>query len=248
MIEQHVENPERFGHTPESEVSKTYINLEEETIQPEPVLEAPAFLKEQHAEHPNRFGHDPITNHSFEQEQKSVWPKVFVAVVALLLICTIIYFAKPDLFNKQATISPPVPTPAVDSSKTEIDTAKAKQDSIARTDSVLKANQVGVMKTDTAKAKPAIAKPTLVRATAGKSMFHVIAVSYETEAAANRYIEKVKKIGLNATIAKMEGKRKKVSIASFATKDEATKQKDILQKRLKGEGFYVKEIKNNTQP
>lgn len=104
------------------------------------------------------------------------------------------------------------------------------------------------MKTDTAKIKPTIAKPAAVPAVAEKSMFHVIAVSYETEAAAKRYIEKVKKIGLNATIAKMEGKRKKVSIASFATKDEATKQKDILQKRLKGEGFYVKEIKNNTQP
>lgn len=248
VVEQHEENPERFGHTPESELPKTYINLEEETTKEEPVIEAPAFIKEQHAEHPNRFGHDPIINQPFEEEQKSIWPKILIAIFALLLIGVILYFAKPDLFNRQTAITPPAPVPVVDSSKIKIDTAKAKQDSIAKTDSTLKANQVGVMKTDTAKFKPTIAKPAAVPAVAEKSMFHVIAVSYETEAAAKRYIEKVKKIGLNATIAKMEGKRKKVSIASFATKDEATKQKDILQKRLKGEGFYVKEIKNNTQP
>ena len=245
VVEQHDDNDERFGHTLESELPKTYINLEEETAKEEPVIEAPAFIKEQHAEHPNRFGHDPITDQTFEEEQKSIWPKILIGIFALLLIAAIVYFAKPDLFNRQTAITP---VPVVDSPKTEIDTAKAKQDSTAKTDSILKANQVGVMKTDTAKIKSAIAKPAVAPAVAEKSMFHIIAVSYETEAAAQRYIAKVKKIGLNANIAKMEGKRKKVSIASFTTKDEATKQKDILQKRLKGEGFYVKEIKNNTQP
>ncbi|WP_316806268.1 SPOR domain-containing protein [Pedobacter agri] len=248
LVEQHEENPERFGHTPESEVPKTYINLEEETPKEETVIEAPTFIKEQHAEHPNRFGHDPIINQTDQVEEKSLWPKILIAIFALLLIGVIIYFIKPDLFSRQTATTPSVPVPVVDSPKNEIDTTKIKQDSIAKTDSILKANQVGVMKTDTAKAKTSVNTKQTPVVSPEKTMFHVIAVSYETEAAAQRYIAKVKKIGLNATIAKMEGKRKKVSIASFPTKDEATKQKDILQKRLKGEGFYVKEIKNNTQP
>ena len=247
VIEQHAENPNRFGHTPESELAKTYINLEDEDVKNEPVIEAPAFIKEQHAEHPNRFGHDPIAEENFVEEGKSIWPKILIAVLAILLIGVVIYFIKPDLFTQQAALQTTQPV-VIDSPKVNIDTVKIKQDSTAKTDSILKVNQVGVMKIDTSKGKTIVnntkVKPVLIE----KSMFHVIAVSYETQAAAQRYIDKVKKIGLQATIAKMEGKRKKVSIASFATKDEAEKQKDILQKRLKGEGFYVKEIKNNTQP
>ena len=247
--EQHEEHPNRFGHQPESEEPKTYVILEDE-IKEEQIIEAPEFIKEQHAEHPNRFGHDPIAYEVLEEaENKSIWSKVGIILLALIIIAVVVYFVKPDWFSSAPTKveTPALSTTAVDSSKiNRADTAKAKQDSIAKTDSILRANQV-TDKLDTVKAKSNVnnVKPV---STASKSMFHVISVSYATEAAAKRYIDKVKKIGLNATIAKMEGKRKKVSIASFATKEEAEKEKNILQKRLKGEGFYVKEIKNNTQP
>jgi len=248
IIEQHEEHPNRFGHQPESEEPKTYVTLEEE-IKEEPIIEAPEFIKEQHAEHPNRFGHVPLAEEVFEEgENKSVWSKVGIVLFALIIIAVVVYFVKPDWFGSVPKVeTPALSTTVVDPSKIiRADTAKAKQDSIAKTDSILRANQV-TDKSDTVKAKNNV--NTAKQSTpAPKSMFHVISVSYATETAAQRYIDKVKKIGLNATIAKMEGKRKKVSIASFATREEAEKEKNILQKRLKGEGFYVKEIKNNTQP
>lgn len=248
VLVQHEHHPERFGHTPEAEVEveKTYLHLEEETNQNEKVVAAPDFIQEQHAEYPNRFGHDPLQDEPYREEEKPIWPKVVIVLFALLLIGVILYFIKPEWFRQQVSETKSTPIAIIDTQKVAIDSLKLKKDSIAKTDSTLKANQVGVMKTtDTAKARVAVTKPVTA---AGKPMFHVIAVSYKTEAAAQQYIKKVKKIGLNATIANMEGTRKKVSIASFDTKEEAERQKDILQKRLKGEGFYVKEIKNNTQP
>ena len=246
--EQHEEHPNRFGHQPESEEQKTYVNLEDE-IKEEPIIDTPEFIKEQHAEHPNRFGHDPFADEVLDEgENKSVWSKVGIAVSVLIVLAVVVYFVKPNWFGKSAKVeTPDRSTISTDSSKiTKVDTAKARQDSIAKTDSILRANQV-TDKLDTVKAKND-ANSIKQSTPAPRSMFHVISVSYATEAAAQRYIDKVKKIGLNATIAKMEGKRKKVSIASFATREEAEKEKNILQKRLKGEGFYIKEIKNNTQP
>jgi len=248
--EQHQEHPNRFGHQPESELPKTYVNLEDDSSTAEKVIEAPEFIKEQHAEHPNRFGNDPLDyTEIHEEESKSVWPKVWIALFVLILLVAIAYFVKPEWFGNSATVeaSPSVAKVVDSANVNKADATKTKQDSIAKTDSILKANQVSAM-ADTVSRKNITPSQKQTVAAPGTSMFHVISVSYATEAAAQRYIDKVKKIGLDATIAKMEGKRKKVSIASFTTKDEAEKQKNILQKRLKGEGFYVKEIKNNTQP
>ncbi|QPH39317.1 SPOR domain-containing protein [Pedobacter endophyticus] len=252
--EQHEEHPKRFGHAPESETlaneinrditshttaePKKYINLEEDKSAAEPIIEAPEFIKEQHAEHPNRFGHDPMIDEPLAEESKPIWPKVIAVIILLAVIGAVVYFLKPDLFNQQ----PKTETTAVavvDSPKTVVDTAKARQDSIAKTDSILKANQVA-SSPDTVTKSAVPAPPSTV--------FHVIAISFQTEAAAQRYIAKMKKEGYDAKIVKIEGTRKKVSIANFSTKEEAEKQKDILQKKLKGQGFYVKQLTNNTQP
>lgn len=266
--EQHTEHPNRFGHTPEVEGSvkaalaahlgaaqteeKTYHHLDQEQEKHETVIEAPAFIKEQHAEHPNRFGHDPLSEQEEPEPKKmSTWLIITNILLALIIIAAVLYYFKPELFKalSKEESAPVVATVAIDSNQLAIDTAKAKQDSVAKTDSVLKANQIATMKLDTIKAANTVNTTTkVVIPVTEKSMFHVIAVSYKTEAAAQQYIDKVKKMGLKATIAKMEGKLKKVSIASFPTNEEAEKQKLILQERLKGKGFYVKEIKNNTQP
>ncbi|KLT65766.1 SPOR domain-containing protein [Pedobacter sp. BMA] len=264
MKEQHEENPHRFGHTPESEVlaheinqeiaaeavdqPKKYIQLGDETTVDEPVTEAPEFIKAQHAEHPNRFGHDPIPEESIP-DPKPVWPKVVTAVFLLLIIGAILYYTKPEWFNRQQpVVNQPVKT--IDTAKVTIDSAKVNQDSVAKTDSILKASQVGA-KTDTVKkAKPVSTAVAATQPVAdhSPSRFYVIAISYKTEARALEYIAKMKKIGLDAEIVKMEGTRKKVSIANFSTKEEAEKQKDILQKKLNGKGFYIKQLKINTQP
>ncbi|RZL62121.1 MAG: SPOR domain-containing protein [Pedobacter sp.] len=254
VIQQHEENPNRFGHTPETEEEKTYINLEDETPKAEPVIEAPEFIKEQHAEHPNRFGHDPIVEETYEEEKKSIWPKVILIIFGILLIGVILYFVKPDWFKQQAALQTTTPTAVIDSQKNEVDTLKAKQDSIARTDSILKANQVQQNPLDTAKKIVATTKnespapKTEVVTDIKTTSFDVIVYASKNLAATKAYVANMKKNGYNAKIANMPGAWHKVSIASFKTQQEAETQKDILQKKLKGKGFYVQQIINNTQP
>jgi nucleoid DNA-binding protein len=246
----------RFSLRSETEEPKTYINLEDEAKKEEPVIEAPAFIKEQHAEHPNRFGHDPIEHGGETRQGMSTWLIITIAVLALAVIAAITYLVKPELFTGETAQAVKPAQVIVDSPKVVVDTLKAKQDSIAKTDSILKANQVQ-KKADTAKkvavkpvAKPATETPkeNKVVPNTGPSTFDVIAASYKTVAGAEKYIAIVKARGLNAKIANMAGPWKKVSIASFKTQKEAEEQKDILQKKLKGKGFYVQQIFNNTQP
>lgn len=250
------EHPGRFSLRSETEEPKTYINLEDEAKKEEPVIEAPAFIKEQHAEHPNRFGHDPIEHGDETRQGMSTWLMITIAVLALVVIAAITYLVKPELFTGETTEAVKPAQVIIDSPKVAVDTLKAKQDSIAKTDSILKANQVQ-KKADSAKkvevkpvATPATEtlKENKVVPNTGPSTFDVIAASYKTVAGAEKYIAIVKARGLNAKIANMAGPWKKVSIASFKTQKEAEEQKDILQKKLKGKGFYVQQIFNNTQP
>ncbi|WP_343522440.1 SPOR domain-containing protein [Pedobacter sp.] len=288
VVKQHQENPGRFGHTPETEGEKdpaeaietvvpqreytgrfslrseteepkTYLHLEEEVKHSEPVIEAPAFIKEQHAEHPNRFGHDPILRDQEPQPGMSAWLKVTIVILILVIIAAITYLVKPEIFNGKTEEAKAVPA-VIDSPKATVDSAKIKSDSVAKTDSVLKANQVQ-KKTDTntkTTVKPAVKtsvtapvekpKDDKIVPNRGPSTFDVIAASYKTVEGAEKYIAIMKTRGINAKIANMAGPWKKVSIASFATEEEAKAQKEVLQKKLKGKGFYVQQIFNNTQP
>ncbi|QIL38435.1 hypothetical protein G7074_03540 [Pedobacter sp. HDW13] len=258
VVHQHEEHPNRFGHTPESEQPKTYIPLEEEVKPAEPVIEAPAFIKHQHEEHPNRFGHDPI-EHNEQSQGMSTWLKVVIVVLIIVIAAAITYLVKPELFNGQ---SEPVKTNQViiDSPKVAIDTLKDKQDSIAKTDSILKANQVQQKKSDTVKkitpkASPVAPKAEVVPANpeteskkTGPATFEVIGASFGSVEKAEQYIKTLKKVGITAKIAKMPGKRQNVSLGTFTNEKEALAQKDLLQKKLKGKGYYVQQIFNNTQP
>ncbi|MGM9479365.1 SPOR domain-containing protein [Pedobacter sp. GSP4] len=253
--QQHDEHPNRFGHAPETETAKTYLHLEDDSKAEEPIIEAPAFIKEQHAEHPNRFGHDPIAHEQEPAQGMSTWLMVAIAVVALVVIAAITYLIKPELFTGQQEPVKPVPA-VIDSPKVAVDTLKAKQDSIAKTDSILKANQVE-KKTDTVKktvAKPAAKaaietpKENKVVPNTRPSTFYVIAASFQSEKKALEFIKQMEKIGLKAEIANVPGRLKKVSLASFKTEKEAKEQRDILQKKLKGKGYFVQQESNNTQP
>ncbi|WP_293785156.1 hypothetical protein [uncultured Pedobacter sp.] len=283
IVEQHEENPNRFGHTPEAqkptetaipepvlprqdysgrfslrpetEEPKTYINLEDEVKKEEPVIEAPAFIKEQHAEHPNRFGHDPLEHSNESRQGMSTWLMIAIAIVALLVVAAITFLVKPELFTGATTVTEKPAQIIIDSPKVAVDTLKSKQDSIAKTDSILKANQVQ-QKTDTVQkevvkpiAKPAIetAKENKVVPNTGPSTFYVIAASFQSDKKALVFIKQMEKIGLKAEIASVPGRLKKVSIASFSTEKEAKEQKDILEKKLKGKGYFVQQ-KHNTQP
>jgi len=252
--------PSRFSLRSEIDEPKTYINLDDGPKQEEPVIEAPEFIKEQHAEHPNRFGHDPIDHDQETPQGMSTWLMITIAILALVIIAAITYLVKPELFTGQTTEAIKPAQTVVDSPKLAVDTLKAKQDSIAKTDSILKANQVQ-KKADTVKKavvktaeKPVVALPAekpkenKIVPNTGPSTFYVIAASFQSEKKALVFVKQMEKIGLKAEIAKVPGRLKKVSIARFTSEKEAKKEKDILEKRLKGKGYFVQQESNNTQP
>ncbi|MFD2286539.1 hypothetical protein GJU39_20220 [Pedobacter petrophilus] len=250
----HQENPNRFrfGYTPETDEPKTYVNLEEEAKTEEPVIEAPEFIQAQHAAHPNRFGHDPIIPEEETPQGMSTWLKVTIVVLILVIIAAITYLVKPELFTGQSA-SIEVASRVIDSPKVAVDTLKAKQDSTAKTDSILKVNQVQ-KKADSAQkpvVKPVVETPKETKVTpntGGPSTFDVIAASFQSEKKALVFIKQMEKLGFKAKIANLPGRLKKVSVASFKTQKEAEEQKEIIQKKLKGKGFFVQRILNNTQP
>ncbi|PWS30011.1 HU domain-containing protein [Pedobacter paludis] len=246
--EQHEENPNRFGHTPETELPKTYINLHdevkehEEIVPHEEVIEAPEFIKEQHAEHPNRFGHDPLLDEPVE-EGKSVWPKVFVAILILIVIAAIVYFVNPELFNPVAKVDKnPIPAAIADSPKVIVDTAKLKQDSIAKTDSILKANQVLPKKDSIKKTTAVPAKAIAAVAKTPTVTYDIIGASFKTTRKAEQFIQQMKGYGISAKIVPIEGPYKKVSIASFRTEKEAFDARPALSKKVRIKELDIKQI------
>lgn len=252
--EQHEEHPNRFGHQPESEEPKTFINLEDDNVE-EPVLQAPEFIKEQHAEHPNRFGHNPMIEDATVEDEKSVWSKIWIGVIVLILIAGIAYFAKPEWFGAKVDNGLDAVVVAKDTAAAQVlpvDSAKLKQDSVTKTDSILKANQVGKT-VDSAKKTQAIGvKPpsavknetaTVVNNPAN-STFDVIAASFQSESKAKVFIKQMEKYGLKAKIANLPGKLKKVSIASFKTEAEARTQRPELAKKIKIKELDIIQVNN----
>ncbi|MET4083732.1 hypothetical protein ABIB40_003704 [Pedobacter sp. UYP30] len=200
----------------------------------EQVTQAPVFIKEQHEEHPERFGADTMEHPT----EKSIWPKVLVTFIILLVIGGLVYFFQPNLLNRSSDPIAKVVKPT-DSTKiqvTPIDTAQGKQDSINKADSVLRANMVQSPGRDSINGQNIANNEPIIT-------FDVIVASYKTEKAAGRYISIMKSKGYDAKIAHMTGTRKKISIASFPSEQEAKKQLVILQKKLRGKGFYVQKIK-----
>jgi len=251
--EQHEEHPNRFGHQPESEEPKTFINLEEDEVA-EPVVQAPEFIKEQHAEHPNRFGHNPMIEDAVVEDEKSVWSKIWIGIIVLIILAGIAYFAKPEWFGSNVNNGTDSVIVAKDTTAKviKVDSTKLKQDSITKTDSILKANQVEKTLDSTKKAQVVGVKPpsavknetaTVVNNTAN-STFDVIAASFQSQTKAKVFIKQMEKYGLKAKIANLPGKLKKVSIASFKTEAEARLQRPELAKKIKIKELDIIQVNN----
>jgi cell division septation protein DedD len=193
----------------------------------------------------------------YQQEEAtgmSLWLKIVIALLSVIILIAIAYLVKPSLFEGNKPVET-LQTAAVDSNAVPVDSAQIKQDSIAKTDSILKANQVQkkiatdtvAKKTATKQVETVVAKePEKTAVSTGEVTYHIIASAYKTEKVAEKYIDLMKKNGYEAKIANMTGPWKKVSIASFKTRKEAEEQLPILQKKLKGKGFYIQQINNNT--
>ncbi|MFC4210028.1 SPOR domain-containing protein [Pedobacter lithocola] len=245
--EQHEEHPYRFGHQPESELPKTYLNLNDDVHIADEIIEAPKFIKEQHAEHPNRFGNDPLDAEVLEEEEEapqgiSTWLKGTIIILTLVIIAAITYLIKPELFNGQ-TGNVKDAKAVVDTPKATVDTAKAKQDSIAKTDSILKANQIQ-NNIDTTKKNNSGSSNVVdkVNTNTGVTTYEIIGASFKTTKKAEQFVKQMKGYGLTARIVPIEGPYKKVSIASYKTEKEALAARPILSKKVRIKELDIKQI------
>ncbi|GGI25120.1 SPOR domain-containing protein [Pedobacter mendelii] len=240
----HSEYPNRFSLRSETEESKTYINLEDEAKSEAPIIKAPDFIKEQHAENPNRFGHDPLSDEVLEEEAPqgmSTWLKVTIIILILIIIAAITYLIKPELFTGQKEAIKDTKV-VIDSQKVPIDTTKTKQDSIAKTDSILKANQV-LNKIDSPKIKVAAAPKTAIQTPKTiNTTYEVIGASFRTTKAAEKFIQQMKGYGITAKIVPIEGPFKKVSLASYKTEKEALDARPTLSKKVRIKELDIKQI------
>ncbi|MCZ4225615.1 hypothetical protein [Pedobacter rhodius] len=241
VVAPHTEYTSRFSLRSETEAPKTYINLEDEAKSETTIIEAPEFIKEQHAEHPNRFGHDPMIYEEEVPQGMSAWLKVTIIILILIIITAITYLIKPELFTGQ-TESIKNTKSVIDSPKVTVDAVKARQDSIIKTDSILKANQVQ-QKTDTPKTKiSALPKTTAPDTKSGNTTYEVIGASFRTTKAAEKFIQQMKGYGVTARIVPIEGPFKKVSLASFKTEKEALNARPLLSKKVRIKELDIKQI------
>lgn len=227
------------------EPSKTYFNLTEDT-------------EEQPKEKKKRRSTAAVENTQAnvnasqidipEKRPSLLWLKIINGIIVVIIVVALTYIFKPEWFHSAVGAEKNTAKP-VDSTLKNLSTEKQIKDSIAKTDSILKANQIQQKTTDTVKKeiKKAIAATTVAPKKDSIS-FDVIVYASKSKLQASKFVAKMKAKGYDAKIANMSGPWSKVSIASFGTLEEALKQKDLLQKKLKGQGYYVQQVKNNTQP
>lgn len=237
--DQHFEHPNRFGHETTVDPNKVEHNQE-------PVA---TNYSAQNNNSTENLSTNTVEEEYEEEEKKSPWIKILIAFIVLLLIGTGIYLANPNLFTSTVEKEPEtlatMDTVVKDSVNSTLDSAQIKQDSIAKTDSILKAHAVKpVVKKDTVALNSTPVKPIEVKE--GPVTYDIIAASFKTEAKAALFVEQMKKYGITAKIISLpERKLKKISIASFKTEKEAYEKRPELAKKINIEALDIIKINTN---
>ncbi|ACU03388.1 SPOR domain-containing protein [Pedobacter heparinus] len=206
----------------------------------EPQIETPEGINEayQNQEKEQTIVFEPLepvnTNYITEQlEEKKAMPlylKVIIALLAVAVIAAIAYLAKPEIFTGTVVKNNPVQ----DTTALKVQDDRLKADSIARADSIRISNEKAIMAIDSV-------KDTIIS-------YDIIAASLLNQKEADRFLADMKKRGIPAKVAKMRGKRVKISIASFLDEDSAKKELEILKKTTKIPGIYITPIRHTNNP
>lgn len=206
----------------------------------EPQIETPEGINEayQNQEKEQTIVFEPLepvnTNYITEQlEEKKEMPvylKVIIALLAVVAIAAIAYLAKPEIFTGTVVKNSPVQ----DTTALKVQDDRLKADSIARADSIRISNEKAIMAIDSV-------KDTIIS-------YDIIAASLLNQKEADRFLADMKKRGIPAKVAKMRGKRVKISIASFLDEDSAKKELEILKKTTKIPGIYITPIRHTNNP
>ncbi|MDR6783503.1 hypothetical protein ABIE26_000009 [Pedobacter africanus] len=237
-----VKHDEQEVHEEIAEVSGP---VQEPVVQQVPVIETPEGLTEEEpapAATPSSFTLD------YTEENKTGMPAYLKVIIALLIVAAIAgitYALKPELFTGATVVKED--TPDQDIVQTIKQNDQHKIDSIAQADSIRKSNEKAILAADSAKDSITAAKP-VERPSGNIISYDIIAASLLNKKEADRFLADMKQRGIPATIAKMPGRRVKISIGSFADIETANKQLEILKKTTKIPGIYVTPIRHTNNP
>jgi hypothetical protein len=170
-----------------------------------------------------------------------VYLKIIIAGAVLFAAAIALYFLKPDLFNRnsvQERVIPPI-----------VKTDSLKTDSVAKTDSLVKAAQNQATAQDTLKKDTVIAEKPVASADT-VTTWEVIGASVLNEKEVKQTLGQFKKIGITGKIIpNMPGKRRiKISIATFYDETAARTGRAELVIKLKNPDLYIYQNKHTHKP
>jgi len=163
-----------------------------------------------------------------------------LGLLILVIMMIVAYIVKPEWFSGLIANSP-LNTPKTEqpAQKPPIQT-RYKADSVL-TDSGKKSAPVAVPVTSPAVQKDSLTQKSLPKATdSAKVVYEIIGASMHDQKEADRFIELMKKSGINAkVVTNMSGRRLKMSIATLKDEETAKKELERLSKKLKIPGIYI---------
>lgn len=211
-----------------------------ETPENQSEIEAPTNVMDQ--PEPASTGHFTL-DYTEEKPAMPGYLKVIIGLAVLVLLAGIMYLIKPELFDgifKGATGNRPEKP---DTAQVIKNNDQLKIDSIAQIDSIRKSNEMAILAADSAKDSTITAKPA-EHITPTTVSYEIIAASLLNQKEANNFLADMKRKGIPAKVAKMPGRRVKISIGSFTDEETAKKQLEILKKTTKIPGIYIYPVRH----
>ncbi|MDQ7947959.1 MAG: SPOR domain-containing protein [Pedobacter sp.] len=185
-----------------------------------------------HPDHNNSRRYFDAEDEEEPPRRRSVFIKFLIVLFFIAIAGALLYFFFPAFFDQYLDRFHE-PAPAADVRNPTLDSLKLKADS-ARIDSMAKSNEV----------YPTYDDLPVVDTT--KTYYEVIGTTENTVAAAEKYIDRVSKVGVHAKQIKLAKKKFTVSVGTFSDQMAANKFRDSVRIKLKNKQIYVKTIKPKT--
>ncbi len=215
-----LDEQETYDEIAEVDQPKTII----EEVVPIPIIET---VEVEEKEEPT-----PITEEFFEEEEPkrgmSMWMKVLIILLIILIAGALTYFINPSLFNRylnnyEAKQDKSVPTAPVDSLNT-------KTDSLL-TDTLAKNNEIVNLTPET----PVIDSSKV-------TTYEVLVSAVSKQKKANSIIANLAKEGITAKKIYLSKTMINISAGTFLAESVAIKYRDSLRKVLRNPGIYIQPI------
>jgi len=211
----------------EIEALQYYRNRASENLSPAEQADTVSNLKEQELIVSPLADQGEFVTVFPEEEKKttSLFLKILLAVLILLILLTGLYILKPDLVNGWLGNNPATPQAIV-----------LPQDTLEKTAPV----EDSALQGDTAKNTVAAADTVKMKPVDTASTYEIIGASVLNQKEADYFIHLMKKSGISAkVVTNMPGRRLKMSIATLKDKKSADLERERLEKKLKIDGIYI---------